>query len=108
MENGEKRIVLMTAANQEDAARIAKALVAEKLVACVNIVPAVRSIYMWKGEVLDEEEVMMIAKTTAARFGAMMERVASLHSYDVPEIIAAPIVDGAQPYLDWIDETLGA
>jgi len=104
MDNGEKRIVFITASSQEEAARIAKALVAEKLAACVSIVPSVRSIYMWKGEVCDEGEVLMIAKTSQARFSALAERVGSLHSYDVPEVIAMPIVDGLQPYLEWMDE----
>ncbi|MDH5510022.1 MAG: divalent-cation tolerance protein CutA [Nitrospinota bacterium] len=106
MDNGEMRVVFITASNQEEAARIAKALVAEKLAACVGIVPSVRSIYMWKGEVRDEGEVLMIVKTSATKFPTLAERVESLHSYDVPEVIAMPIVDGLQSYLDWIDETL--
>jgi len=107
MENMEKRIVYITAPDQEEGAMIAKALVSEKLAACVNIVPSIRSIYMWKGEVCDEKEVLLIAKTTAQKFPALAQRVVSLHSYDIPEVIAAPIADGSIPYMEWIDEALG-
>jgi len=103
----DKRVVFITAANEDQAAAIAKALVAEGLAACVNIVPAIRSIYTWKGEVCDDRETLLIAKTSAGRFAALADRVKSLHSYEVPEIIAIPITDGAQDYMGWLARTLG-
>jgi len=105
-EIGDKRAVFITAANEDQAAAIAKALVEEGLAACVNIVPAIRSIYKWKGEVCDDRETLLIAKTSAARFPALAERVKALHSYEVPEIIAIPITDGSKGYMDWLGRVL--
>jgi len=103
----ESIVVLMTAPSMEEAARIARALVGERLVACCNIAPSIRSIYRWQGEVCDEQEVMMIAKTRGEAFGRLRSRVAALHSYDVPEIIAIPIASGFEPYMKWIEENVG-
>lgn len=107
MGKSEKRVALITAANEEEAGRIAKALVSEKLAACVNIITSIRSIYAWKGEICDDREVMLIAKTSAGKFPALAERVKSLHSYEVPEIIAIPVMEGSAAYLAWMDEALG-
>jgi periplasmic divalent cation tolerance protein len=80
--------------------------VTEKLVACVNILPGLRSIYMWEGKVCDEEEVLCVLKTRRELFSALRDRVTALHPYQVPEIIALPLVDGSAPYLAWLrDET---
>ena len=84
---------------------MAGALVREKLAACVNIIPAVRSIYSWKGEVCDDGEALMVIKTRSGLLDALRERVVQLHPYDVPEVIALPIVGGHGPYLKWIDES---
>ncbi len=96
--------VFVTAASQEDAVRIARAVVEERLAACGNILGQVRSIYRWKGEVQDESEVMLVIKTRASLFEALRQRVVELHGYEVPEIIALPIELGHAPYLDWIRE----
>ena len=98
------RILLITASSEEEAGKIAKTLVAEKLAACVNIIPGVRSTYWWEGKVCHEDEVMLIAKTMSDLFPAVMNRVKSLHSYEVPEIISFPIAEGFPDYLRWIEE----
>ena len=98
--------VFMTAANEEDAATIAKALVEEKLCACVNIIPKIRSIYRWEGKVCDDEEVMLIAKSASTLAPVIVERVKVLHSYDLPEIICIPIATGSGDYLNWIDQSV--
>lgn len=103
---GEFVVVLVTAPSAETAANLATVLVTEKLVACVNIVPGLRSIYAWEGKVCDEQEVLCLLKTRRALFVAVRERVTELHPYQVPEIIALPLVDGSVPYLTWLrDET---
>ena len=97
-------IIFITASSEEEGGNIAKTLVTEKLVACVNIIPKIRSTYWWEGKVCQEDEVMLIAKTKSALFPAVMNRVKSLHSYEVPEIISLPIAEGFPDYLHWIDE----
>lgn len=96
--------ILITASSEEEACKIGKTLVEERLVACANIIPKIRSIFSWKGEVCDENEVSMILKSKGSLFQQIKERVKTLHSYDVPEIIALPIHLGSEDYLDWIDE----
>jgi periplasmic divalent cation tolerance protein len=99
-------VVFVTVPNAELAASLAKTLVAEKLVACVNILPGLRSIYAWEGKVCDEPELLCVLKTRRTLFAALRERVTALHPYQVPEIIALPLVDGSAPYLTWLrDET---
>ena len=97
-------VVFITAPNADEAVAIAKTLVEEKLAACGNITQRIRSIYRWKGEVCDEEEVLLIAKTRRDLFERLAARVKELHSYEVPEIIAVPIAAGFEGYLRWIDE----
>ena len=106
-DGGAFRVVLVTAGSEEEGARIARALVEEGLAACANIVPRVRSIYRWKGEVQDEPESLLILKTTAARVEALSARVGELHSYTVPETIALTLDRGRESYLDWVDEVCG-
>ena len=96
------RVALVTAGSDEEAARIARALVEERLAACVNIIPGVRSIYRWQGKVEDDREVLMVIKTNAESLDKLEERVRALHSYEVPEIIALRIDRGSEPYLDWL------
>jgi periplasmic divalent cation tolerance protein len=100
---GEHLVVLMTAPSAEVAAEIARPLVGEGLAACVNVVPGVRSIYRWNGEVCDDAEVLCVIKTRAERFEALRARILALHPYEVAEVIALPIVAGNEPYLAWID-----
>jgi periplasmic divalent cation tolerance protein len=95
-------VVFVTAASLEQAERIAHALVGERLAACANIVGPIRSIYRWKDEVQNDAEHLMIIKTRAKLLTKIEPRVKELHSYQVPEVIALPIVAGAKPYLDWV------
>ncbi len=96
------RVVLMTAPDQEVAERIARTLVEERLAACVNLVPGVRSIYRWQGAVEDDAEILLLAKTGRARCAALAARVQALHPYELPEIVVLPVHGGSQRYLDWI------
>lgn len=97
-------VLLSTAPKEEEAIRIAKTLVEERLVACVNVVPGVRSIYRWEGEVQDDAELLMVAKTTVDRRDAAIARIQELHSYSCPEAIVLPVVEGSSAYLDWLQE----
>jgi periplasmic divalent cation tolerance protein len=97
------RVALMTAPDPETAARIVRALVDERLVACGNIVSGLTSIYRWEGEIQVETEVLMVLKTTAAAVPGLLERAPALHPYDVPEVLVLPVEAGHTPYLAWID-----
>ena len=95
-------VVLVTTPSPERAAEIARALVEERLAACGNVVPGLRSIYRWEGKVQDDAEALLVLKTTRARFEALRDRVLALHPYEVPEVIALPVEAGSAPYLAWI------
>lgn len=95
-------VVVSTFPSQDAAASVARTLVEERLAACVNIVPAIRSIYRWESAIHDEAEVLAIIKTTAERLVAMRERLVELHPYDVPEAIELPVAGGHAPYLAWV------
>ena len=97
-------IVVFVTAPEDEAVGLAKTLVEERLVACVNLVPGLRSIYWWQGKVEDEPEVLCIMKTRSNLFESLRDRVRELHSYEVEEIIALPILAGNLPYLEWIKE----
>jgi periplasmic divalent cation tolerance protein len=99
--------VLITASKEDEAARIAKDIVTSRLAACVNILKGMRSIYRWQGKIEDEDEVLMIVKTRRDLFVELSKRVKELHSYSVPEIIALPVIEGAEEYLNWIKEETG-
>jgi periplasmic divalent cation tolerance protein len=99
-------VILITAPDGEVTASIGRTLVEERLVACVNVVPGLTSIYRWKGELQVDTEVLMLAKARRADVGAIAARVAELHPYEVPEVVATEIVAGLGAYLDWVqDET---
>ncbi len=99
-------VVLVTTPSPERATEIARALVEERLAACGNVVPGLRSIYRWEGKVQDDAEALLVLKTTRARFDALRDRVLALHPYEVPEVIALPVEAGSARYLAWIaDET---
>jgi len=95
-------VVLVTGPDAAQAAALARALVEERLAACGNVVPAIRSIYRWEGKVQDESEALLLLKTTRARFPALRERVLAMHPYRVPEVVALPVEAGAEPYLAWV------
>jgi periplasmic divalent cation tolerance protein len=102
----DKRIVLTTAASEEEARKIARHLVEHHLAACVNIVPQIQSIYRWQGAVEEAREWLLIVKTTAAAFGQVREAIAELHSYDVSECICLTVENGSATYLEWIAESV--
>ena len=97
-------IIFITASSAEEAQNIAKTLVEEKLVACVNVIPQIKSIYWWEGKVCQDDEIMLVSKTKRSLFATVMDRVKTLHSYEVPEIISFPISEGSPEYLSWIEK----
>ena len=102
-------LVMVTVGDAKEALTIARTLVEEKLVACFQIIPGIRSIYRWKGEICDEEEQLFLMKTRSALFPALQDRIRQLHSYEVPEIVSFPIADGLPDYLNWvIDNTISS
>ena len=99
-------LVVYITASGENARDLAGALVEEKLAACVNRIPGIESTYTWEGRVERDTEDLLVVKTRADLFGRLKERVKEIHRYDVPEIIAAPIVEGSESYLEWMDAVL--
>ncbi len=95
-------IVFVTAGSEEEAATIARSLVELRLAACASIVPRIRSIYRWQGQIHDEQECLIIIKAATSQFEVLQERVRELHSYEVPEIISFPVTRGLPQYLDWV------
>ena len=95
-------VVFMTAANGEEATRLADMLVGAHLAACVQILPEMESVYRWQGKIERQSEILLLAKTTSAKFAELEREVRALHSYDTPEIVAVPVVDGSSSYLDWL------
>ena len=95
-------VVLVTVGSEREAETIATALLEERLAACVNVTSPVRSLYRWEGRIADDQEWQMVIKTQARLFEALAARVRALHSYDVPEIIALPVLAGTADYVDWI------
>jgi len=96
-------IVYTTIDAIQDARRIANTLVEEQLVACVNIIPKVESIYRWKGNIENDEEIVLIAKTTDANVKKTIQRIKQMHSYELPDIIVLPIIGGLKDYLNYIE-----
>jgi periplasmic divalent cation tolerance protein len=95
-------VVLVTAPSAEKAAELARQLVEERLAACGNVLPGIRSIYRWEGKVQDEPEALLVLKTHRDRFEALRNRVLALHPYQVPEVLALPVEAGNEQYLAWV------
>lgn len=102
----EALIVFSTFAHEADAARVARVLVEERLVACAQLVPGARSIYRWQDEVRDEGEVVVLMKTRKQDWTALLSRLHELHPYETPECVAVRIAAGAPKYMAWLDEAL--
>ena len=94
-------IVLVTAPDRDTALRLARGLVAERLAACVNVVPGATSVYRWEGEVHEDGEVLLVIKASPRRLDELERRIRAAHPYDVPEIVAIPTLATHGPYLDW-------
>jgi periplasmic divalent cation tolerance protein len=103
----DKLIVFVTCETKEQAETIAQTVVNEKLAACVNVLPAIRSCYVWERKLTWSDEILLLMKTTRGRFGQLQERVRELHSYSVPEIVGVSIDEAFGRYLDWIDHNVG-
>ena len=99
-------VVLMTAANGEEAARLADLLIGAHLAACVQILPEMESVYRWEGKIERQAEILLLAKTTRSKFEELEREVRALHSYETPEIIALPVVAGSAPYLAWLTDAV--
>ena len=108
MSDAEPIAVFMTAANREEAARLADLLVGARLAACVQILPEIESVYRWQGRIERQSEVLLIAKTSRLRLAELEREVKALHSYEIPEIVAVEITAGFAPYLEWLALETGA
>jgi len=102
----DKRIVLCSAGSEDEARKIARHLVEQRLAACVNIVPRMESIYRWQGKLESSGEWLLLIKTTVERFPAVRDAIRDLHSYELPECIAIRIEDGSSGYLEWIAQSV--
>ena len=100
-------VIFITASGKKEARDIAAAIIKKKLAACVNIIDKIESVYRWKGKVERAKETLLIVKTKVSKMPAIIKAVKSIHSYDLPEIIALPITAGESRYLGWIDESVG-
>jgi periplasmic divalent cation tolerance protein len=100
--NAHTLLTFCTCPNAEIADRIAETLVREGLAACVNLVPGLKSVFLWKGHIERESEILLLIKSTEARFPALSARVRELHPYELPEIIAVPVTAGLPEYLRWV------
>jgi periplasmic divalent cation tolerance protein len=100
--------VYMTAADMAEARRIGKTLVELHLAACINILDAMRSIYRWQGNIQEDQEVILIAKTTDEKVAALKKKVAEIHSYECPCVLVFPVSDGHAPFIRWIEDQVGA
>ena len=102
----DKIVVLCTCASPDEGERLARVLVEARLAACVNVVPGVRSLYHWNGGIESAEECLLLIKSSRAVFAALSAEIERLHPYEVPEVLALPVVDGTQNYLNWFAANL--
>lgn len=100
-------VVLVTAPDGDTAERLGRLLVEERLAACVNVVPAITSIYRWEEQVETDQETLLMIKTSTGGFEALRRRVVELHPYDTPEVLALGVRDGSREYLDWVLGSVG-
>jgi periplasmic divalent cation tolerance protein len=103
-----KIVVLSTCASPEEADRLARSLVEQRLAACVNVIPGINSHYWWQGRIETAQECLLLVKSSRERFDQLRSVLEQAHSYEIPEVIALPVVDGSLNYLNWIDLNLAA
>ncbi len=101
-------VVFVTAPSHESAEQIATSLLTKRLAACINIMSGVRSHYLWQGKIAHDDEVLLVIKTHQTRFSALEAEIKAVHPYELPEIIALPIITGSADYLAWIDDSVNA
>lgn len=99
-------VIFITTSNKKEARRIARELIRQRLAACINIVDRINSLFWWEGKAEQAKEVLLVVKSKKSELTKIIKLVKSMHSYEVPEIIALPIIGGFKPYLRWIDESL--
>jgi periplasmic divalent cation tolerance protein len=104
----DKIVVLTTCESEEQAQRLARHLVEQRLAACVNILPGARSVYRWKDKIEDAAEFVLIVKSRRDVFVKLREAIGQLHSYEIPEVIALPVIDGSDAYLNWLDREVAS
>jgi periplasmic divalent cation tolerance protein len=102
----EKILVLSNCGSEEEARRVARALVEARVAACVNIVPGIQSVYHWQGAIQEDSEWMLVIKSTRPMFESLAAELRKSHSYQVPEVLAIPLIAGDQNYLDWMDREI--
>lgn len=102
----DKIVVLSTCGSEEEAGKLARSLVEQRVAACVNVIPRMRSYYRWKGEIESADEYLLVIKSSRVRMPALLAALEKEHSYEVPEVIALSVVDGAPSYLDWLQSSL--
>ena len=103
----DKIVVLSTCATEEDAAKLARVLVEARVAACVTLVPGARSVYRWQGSIESAAECLLIIKSSRQLFESLRAALEEAHSYDVPEVLALPVVEGASKYMNWLETQLG-
>ena len=106
VDSAEAIVVFMTAADAVEAGRLAEMLIEKRLAACVQILPEIESVYRWQGRIERQREVLLLAKTTRAKFEDLEREVRAAHSYETPEIVAVPLAAGSIPYLQWLNDSL--
>lgn len=102
----DKIVVFSTCASGQEAHQIAHELVEKRLAACVNILGGIRSIYRWEGKIENSEEALLVIKTSRGLFDSVRTQIEKMHSYQLPEVIALQVVDGSEPYLEWLNREL--
>jgi len=96
--------VFISCQDSSEAKKLVESLLADQIIACAQVIPIVESFYRWQGQIVNDRECLLMLKTRQRHFAAIEQRVRALHSYDVPEIIAVPLVEGSTEYMKWIDE----
>jgi periplasmic divalent cation tolerance protein len=102
----DKVVILVTTASLREAKQIAKHLVDQKLAACVNVSPPIRSVFRWEGKIADNKEYQLFIKSTRGLFPEIKTAISKIHSYHTPEIICLPIIDGSRNYLQWVGDSV--